>query len=98
MTSYFIPQLGPAPKWCSFLENLTEEMEDQTTRTAYQDYKFIDRGELSKFVLTFALCWRLGADSILFLDSAWITSWARPHSSRTCTGTSWHWNCTTPRA
>ena len=50
MTSYFVPQLGPAPKWCSFLENLTEEMEDQTTRTAYQDYKFIDRSELSKYV------------------------------------------------
>ncbi|KAI0634852.1 WD40-repeat-containing domain protein [Trametes polyzona] len=51
MTSYFIPQLGPAPKWCSFLENLTEEMEDQTTRTAYQDYKFIDRTELAKLGL-----------------------------------------------
>ena len=50
MTTYFVPQLGPAPKWCSFLENLTEEMEDQTTRTAYQDYKFIDRSELSKYV------------------------------------------------
>lgn len=21
--SYFIPSLGPAPKWCSYLENLT---------------------------------------------------------------------------
>ncbi|OSD08759.1 hypothetical protein PYCCODRAFT_1380619 [Trametes coccinea BRFM310] len=51
MTSFFIPQLGPAPKWCSFLENLTEEMEDQTTRNAYQDYKFIDRGELTKLGL-----------------------------------------------
>ncbi|KAH9849616.1 hypothetical protein C2E23DRAFT_737083 [Lenzites betulinus] len=51
MTSYFIPQLGPAPKWCSFLENLTEEMEDQTTRTAYQDYKFVDRNELTKLGL-----------------------------------------------
>ena len=49
MTTYFVPQLGPAPKWCSFLENLTEEMEDQTTRTAYQDYKFIDRNELAKY-------------------------------------------------
>ncbi|RDX54747.1 hypothetical protein OH76DRAFT_1552727 [Lentinus brumalis] len=48
MTTFFIPQLGPAPKWCSFLENLTEEMEDQTARTAYQDYKFVDRAELSK--------------------------------------------------
>ncbi|CAH8358779.1 unnamed protein product [Eruca vesicaria subsp. sativa] len=24
--SYFIPELGPPPKWCSPLENLTEEM------------------------------------------------------------------------
>jgi len=21
--SYFLPDLGPAPKWCSYLENLT---------------------------------------------------------------------------
>lgn len=47
MTTYFIPQLGPAPRWASFLENLTEEMEDQTTRTAYQDYKFVTRDELA---------------------------------------------------
>lgn len=26
MHSFFIPQLGPAPKWCSFLDSLTEEM------------------------------------------------------------------------
>ncbi|TCD67792.1 hypothetical protein EIP91_011920 [Steccherinum ochraceum] len=51
MTTFYIPQLGPAPKWCSFLENLTEEMEDQTTRTAYQDYKFIDRRELTSLGL-----------------------------------------------
>ena len=50
MTSYYIPQLGPAPKWCSFLENLTEEMEDQTTRNVYQDYKFVERGELATSV------------------------------------------------
>ena len=47
MTTYFIPQLGPAPRWASFLENLTEEMEGQTTRTAYQDYKFVTRDELT---------------------------------------------------
>ncbi|KAH9941186.1 WD40-repeat-containing domain protein [Epithele typhae] len=51
MTSFFVPQLGPAPKWCSFLENLTEELEDQTTRTAYKDYKFVDRAELAKLRL-----------------------------------------------
>lgn len=25
--AFFIPQLGPAPKWCSFLDNLVEEMD-----------------------------------------------------------------------
>ena len=49
MTTYYIPQLGPAPRWCSFLENLTEEMEDQTTRNVYQDYKFVERNELSRY-------------------------------------------------
>ena len=47
MNTYYIPQLGPAPRWCSFLENITEELEDQTTRTAYEDYKFVDRNELA---------------------------------------------------
>ncbi|OCH93959.1 hypothetical protein OBBRIDRAFT_885177 [Obba rivulosa] len=51
MTTYFIPQLGPAPRWASFLENLTEELEDQTTRTAYQDYKFVERSELASLGL-----------------------------------------------
>ena len=47
MNTYYIPQLGPAPRWCNFLENLTEELEDQTTRTVYEDYKFVDRNELA---------------------------------------------------
>lgn len=52
MTSYYIPQLGPAPRWCSFLDNITEEMEDQTVRNVYEDYKFVERDELSKYVKT----------------------------------------------
>lgn len=46
MATYYIPQLGPAPRWASFLENITEEMEDQTTRSVYEDYKFVERNEL----------------------------------------------------
>ncbi|KAI9460808.1 hypothetical protein HD554DRAFT_2132531 [Boletus coccyginus] len=46
MASYYIPQLGPAPRWASFLENITEEMEDQSVRNVYEDYKFIERTEL----------------------------------------------------
>ncbi|PFH47091.1 hypothetical protein AMATHDRAFT_68460 [Amanita thiersii Skay4041] len=46
MATYYIPQLGPAPKWASFLENITEEMEDQSVRSVYEDYKFVERNEL----------------------------------------------------
>jgi hypothetical protein len=28
LMTYFVPQLGPAPRWCSFLEGLTEELEE----------------------------------------------------------------------
>jgi ribosome biogenesis protein ENP2 len=46
--SYFIPQLGPAPKWCSFLDNITEEMEETKAATEYDDYKFVTRKELAR--------------------------------------------------
>lgn len=26
--TYYIPSVGPAPKWCSFLDNITEELEE----------------------------------------------------------------------
>ncbi|KAH9171073.1 WD40-repeat-containing domain protein [Lactarius sanguifluus] len=49
MTTYYIPQLGPAPRWCSFLENITEELEDGAVggQTVYEDYKFVSRSELA---------------------------------------------------
>jgi len=37
--AYFIPSLGPAPRWCSFLENLTEELEETSNPTVYDDYR-----------------------------------------------------------
>ena len=47
---YYIPQLGIAPKWCRFLDNLTEEMDESivqnsSNNTIYDDYKFITRDE-----------------------------------------------------
>uniref|UniRef100_T1ID67 NUC153 domain-containing protein n=1 Tax=Rhodnius prolixus TaxID=13249 RepID=T1ID67_RHOPR len=39
--TYYIPTLGPAPKWCSFLDNLTEELEESRFETVYDDYKFV---------------------------------------------------------
>jgi hypothetical protein len=52
MTTYYIPQLGPAPRWCSFLENITEELEDTASggQTVYEDYKFVSRAELTTYV------------------------------------------------
>ena len=36
LQNYFVPSLGPAPRWCSFLENLTEELEEQEARQALE--------------------------------------------------------------
>ncbi|KAH3675487.1 hypothetical protein WICPIJ_009350, partial [Wickerhamomyces pijperi] len=33
MHTYYIPALGPAPKWCSFLDNITEELEEKPSDT-----------------------------------------------------------------
>jgi len=45
--SYYVPSLGPAPRWCAFLENLTEEMEETNQTTVYDDYKFVTAKELA---------------------------------------------------
>ncbi|CAG8473713.1 11275_t:CDS:2 [Funneliformis mosseae] len=45
--AYYIPSLGPAPRWCSFLDNLTEEMEENPQPNIYEDYKFVTRKELT---------------------------------------------------
>ncbi|MBW0504409.1 hypothetical protein O181_044124 [Austropuccinia psidii MF-1] len=51
MTGYFIPSLGPAPRWCRFLENMTEEMEESNEVTLYDDYKFVSEVELKALSL-----------------------------------------------
>ncbi|KAK4696966.1 ribosome biogenesis protein ENP2, partial [Lecanoromycetidae sp. Uapishka_2] len=60
--SFFIPQLGPAPKWCSFLDNLVEEMaEDPNDPNAftghkagevYDNYKFLTVQQLESLNLS----------------------------------------------
>lgn len=49
--SYYVPELGIAPKWCSFLDSLTEELEEQAQATVYDDYKFVTRSEIASFGL-----------------------------------------------
>lgn len=51
MLTYYIPSLGLAPKWCSFLDNVTEELETETIQNIYDDYKFITRQELEQLGL-----------------------------------------------
>ncbi len=49
--TFYIPALGPAPKWCPFLDNLTEELEESPNQPIYDDYKFLTRKDLSKLNL-----------------------------------------------
>ncbi|XP_050675772.1 nucleolar protein 10 [Leptidea sinapis] len=51
MQIHYIPSLGPAPRWCAFLDNLTEEMESSASQTVYDDYKFVTRQELDSLGL-----------------------------------------------
>jgi ribosome biogenesis protein ENP2 len=48
MEIYFIPGIGPAPKWCSFLENITEELEEAKNYSVYEDYKFLTLDDLEQ--------------------------------------------------
>lgn len=60
--SFFIPQLGPAPRWCSFLDNLVEEMAEdpndpnaftsQRTGEIYDNYKFLTIEQLDSLNLS----------------------------------------------
>ncbi|XP_063216087.1 nucleolar protein 10 isoform X2 [Bacillus rossius redtenbacheri] len=49
--TYYIPSLGPAPRWCGFLDSLTEELEESNMETVYDDYKFVTRRELQELGL-----------------------------------------------
>lgn len=50
--TYYLPSLGPAPRWCGFLDNLTEELEEQDYETIYDDYKFVTEKELEELGLS----------------------------------------------
>ena len=51
MNAFLIPMLGPAPKWCSFLDNLVEEMaEDPNDPNAFTSQKSGDIYERHKFL------------------------------------------------
>ncbi len=45
---HFVPQLGVAPKWSSFLDSITEELEERDAAVVYDDYQFIPKAELDQ--------------------------------------------------
>lgn len=52
MHTYYIPTLGPAPKWCSFLDSITEELEEKPSDSVYSNYRFITKADVKKLNLT----------------------------------------------
>ncbi|KAI1141397.1 WD40 repeat-like protein [Hypoxylon sp. FL0543] len=49
--SFFIPQLGSAPRWCSFLDNMVEEMAEEVSTDQYDNFKFLTLPELKSLSL-----------------------------------------------
>lgn len=47
-----MPSIGPAPKWCTFLESLTEELEESKSTSLYEDFKFLTPLDLEKLNAT----------------------------------------------
>ena len=47
--AYYVPSLGPAPRWCSFLDALTDELEETKSRQTgeWTNFKFVSRDELT---------------------------------------------------
>eukprot|EP00040_Diaphanoeca_grandis_P037539 m.245477 g.245477 ORF g.245477 m.245477 type:complete len:706 (-) comp33837_c3_seq16:203-2320(-) len=49
---YFIPSLAPAPQWASYLDSITEELEEEEQAAVYDDFKFVTRDELEQLKLS----------------------------------------------
>ncbi|WFD01497.1 Small ribosomal subunit biogenesis [Malassezia obtusa] len=58
MAAWYVPALGPAPRWCSFVDNVTDEIDSADVAgtgggaNAYEDFKFVDQAELERLELT----------------------------------------------
>jgi ribosome biogenesis protein ENP2 len=64
LEAYYIPKVGLAPSWCSFLESITEELEERDLKrdtgssgdilvrdgqeTVFENYKFVSHEDLEK--------------------------------------------------
>ena len=46
MGAFFLPSIGAAPSWISYLDSITEEMEEKQVYPEYEDYKFLTKNDL----------------------------------------------------
>ncbi len=56
--AYYCPAIGKAPRWCSFLDSVTEEMEDRKVARSdevFENFKFVTREDLHE----------IGGDSLI---------------------------------
>ncbi|CAE7236836.1 nol10 [Symbiodinium sp. CCMP2592] len=49
---FFIPSIGLAPSWCSFLDNITEELEESKQKTVFEDFQFVTKDQLEQLGAT----------------------------------------------
>ncbi len=50
--TFFIPALDSAPKWCHYIENVTEELEEEFIDKIYDEFKFVSLEDLEKLNAT----------------------------------------------
>ncbi|ESO09911.1 hypothetical protein HELRODRAFT_72901 [Helobdella robusta] len=50
--TYYLPDLGQPPAWCSMLTSITEELEESSQTQVYDDYKFLTRTEIDELGLS----------------------------------------------
>uniref|UniRef100_A0A7E4VEQ6 Nucleolar protein 10 n=1 Tax=Panagrellus redivivus TaxID=6233 RepID=A0A7E4VEQ6_PANRE len=51
MLQYFVPNIGPAPKWCYHLESIVDELDNVDAPQVYDDYKFVTKDILEEIGL-----------------------------------------------
>ena len=45
---FYVPFLGPAPRWAAFIDNMTEELEEGRNQQTFDNFKFVTRDDLAK--------------------------------------------------
>lgn len=43
MLQFFVPSIGVAPKWCSYLESITEELEETEQPAGFLKFFYVNK-------------------------------------------------------